>query len=282
MPRRFYPDTGSACLRAQGAHTLGVWTGESSPVLLRSRRERLTPQEVGLPAGTRRRTPGLRREEVSQLALVSVSYYMRLEQASAPRPSLEVLTGIGRALRLDDVERDHLHHLAGAPRVQRVGAPLQVRHSILDLLDRLPNAGPSVSADYEVLAWNSSRYRAQEDFSARSRRDRNVVRRVFLGPHAQGNALTVSPTLTSLPAVRRRGSEEFAHLWAEHDVTIRPALVKTFDNRLAGPVTVNCDALAIADQGQQLVIYTAAPGLAAEETLRLLSVVGTQHLPDTQ
>lgn len=83
---------------------------------LRSRRARITPADVGLPAGRRRHTPGLRREEVAQLAYISTEYYTRLEQARAPRPSREVLSGLARALRLSDVEREHLHHLAGAPR----------------------------------------------------------------------------------------------------------------------------------------------------------------------
>jgi transcriptional regulator with XRE-family HTH domain len=82
---------------------------------LRSRRERITPADVGLPAGPRRRTPGLRREEAAQLAFISTEYYTRLEQARGPRPSREVLAGLARALRLSDAERGHLHHLAGAP-----------------------------------------------------------------------------------------------------------------------------------------------------------------------
>ena len=82
---------------------------------LRSRRERISPADAGLPAGGRRRTPGLRREEVARLAFISTEYYTRLEQARAPRPSREVLGGLARALRLTDAERRHLHHLPGRP-----------------------------------------------------------------------------------------------------------------------------------------------------------------------
>jgi transcriptional regulator with XRE-family HTH domain len=122
---------------------------------LRSRRERVAPVDVGLPAGRRRRTPGLRREEVAQLAYISTEYYTRLEQARAPHPSSEVLAGLARALRLNDAERNHLHHLAGVPPVRPVGPPLEVRQSILDLLDRLPNAAAIVLSAYcEVIAWN--------------------------------------------------------------------------------------------------------------------------------
>ncbi|MFD0522512.1 helix-turn-helix domain-containing protein [Paractinoplanes durhamensis] len=105
---------------------------------LRSRRERIAPADVGLPVGPRRRTPGLRREEVAQLAYISPEYYARLEQARAPHPSREVLAGLSRALRLTDAERHHLHHLAGEPPAPPPGPSREVRPSILDLIGRLP------------------------------------------------------------------------------------------------------------------------------------------------
>jgi transcriptional regulator with XRE-family HTH domain len=111
-------------------------------LFLRSRRERIGPAEVGLPAGTRRRTPGLRREEVARLAYISTEYYTRLEQARAPHPSAEVLTGLCRALRLSDAERHHLHHLAGTPPAPPAGPPREVRHSILDLISGCPRRPP--------------------------------------------------------------------------------------------------------------------------------------------
>ncbi len=124
---------------------------------------------MGLPAGPRRRTPGLRREEVAQLAFISTEYYTRLEQARGPRPSREVLAGLARALRLSDAERDHLHHLAGAPPGPPPGPSREVRQSILDLLRRLPQAAAIVtSATYEVIAWNDLAAALMEDFSALS------------------------------------------------------------------------------------------------------------------
>ncbi|MFJ1588254.1 helix-turn-helix transcriptional regulator [Streptomyces sp. NPDC088197] len=273
---------------------------------LRSRRERITPAEVGLPAGTRRRTPGLRREEAAQLAFISTEYYTRLEQARGPRPSREVLAGLARALRLTDVERDHLHHLAGAPPGPPAGPSREVRQSILDLLDRLPQAAATVmSATGEVIAWNDLAAALMEDFSALPRRDRNFVRRAFLGPHRQGQRLygvsdvdrfasnaaqrlrTVAarypddPEVTELVAELRAGSAEFRELWASHDVRSEPTLRKTFHHPLVGPVTVNCDVLDIADRDQQVVIYTATPGSPSEEALRLLSVIGTQRMDVT-
>ncbi|WP_328744591.1 helix-turn-helix transcriptional regulator [Streptomyces sp. NBC_00285] len=270
---------------------------------LRIRRERIAPADVGLPAGPRRRTPGLRREEVAQLAYISTEYYTRLEQARAPRPSREVLAQVVRALRLSDAERDHLHHLAGTPPGPPPGPSREVRQSIVDLLHRLPQAAAIViSAFYEVIAWNDLAAALMEDFSALSRRDRNLVRRSFLGPHPQGRRLYgVSdgeefarssvqrlraasarypdhPELTALVAELLDGSEAFARMWATHEVTVRPTLCKTFDHPLVGPVTVNCDVLDIADRDQHVVIYTATPGSPSEEALRLLSVVGTQRL----
>ncbi|MFD8822569.1 helix-turn-helix transcriptional regulator [Streptomyces sp. NPDC059605] len=270
---------------------------------LRSRRERIAPAEVGLPAGPRRRTPGLRREEVAQLAFISTEYYTRLEQARAPHPSREVLVQIARALRLSDAERDHLHHLAGTPPGPLPGPSREVRQSIADLLDRLPEAAALVlSATYEVIAWNGLAAALMEDFSALSRRDRNLVRRAFLGPHRHGRPLygvsdadefvrtsaqhlraaaaryPDDPEVTGLVEELLAGSEEFARIWAGHDVTARPTLCKTFHHPLVGPVSVNCDVLDIADRDQRVVIYTAAPGSPSEQALRLLSVVGTQRL----
>ena len=270
---------------------------------LRSRRERITPADVGLPAGTRRRTPGLRREEVAQLAFISTEYYTRLEQARGPRPSHEVLAGLARALRLSDTERDHLHHLAGAPPAPPPGPPRLVRQSIRDLLERLPQAAAIVtSAILEVIAWNELAAALMEDFSALSPRDRNLVRRAFLGPHPQGQRLygvsdvdefarssaqdlraaaaryPDDPGVAELVRDLLAGSEEFARLWSSHDVSAEPTLCKTFQHPLVGPVTVNCDVLDIADRDQRVVIYTADPGSPSEEALRLLSVIGTQRM----
>lgn len=283
-------------------HTGGVDRAELAG-FLRSRRERISPDDVGLAAGPRRRTPGLRREEVAHLAFISTEYYTRLEQARGPRPSREVLSGLARALRLSDAEREHLHLLAGAPPEPPPGPPREVRQSILDLIHRLPQSAAFVtSATLEVLAWNELAAALMEDFSALSRRDRNLARRVFLGPRAAGQRLygvsdadafarhaarrlrtaaaryPDDPEVTGLIQELRAGSEEFALLWDSHDVDGGPTLRKTFRHPLVGPVTVNCDALDLTDRDQQVVIYTAVPGTPSEEALRLLSVIGTQRM----
>jgi transcriptional regulator with XRE-family HTH domain len=270
---------------------------------LRSRRERITPADVGLPAGPRRRTPGLRREETAQLAHISTEYYTRLEQARGPRPSREVLAGLARALRLDDAERDHLHQLAGTPPGPPPGPSREVRQSIRDLIDRLPQAAAIVtSATHEVIAWNDLAAALLEDFSALPRRDRNLMRRLFLGTTTPGGRLygisdadtfarssaqdlrataaryPGDPEVTELVDDLLAGSEEFRRLWASHDVHVERAIRKTIQHPQVGPVTVNCDVLDIADRDQRVVIYTATPGSPAEEALRLLSVLGTQRM----
>jgi transcriptional regulator with XRE-family HTH domain len=266
---------------------------------LRSRRERISPADVGLPAGPRRRTPGLRREEVAQLAFISTEYYTRLEQARGPHPSREVLSGLARALRLSDPERDHLHHLAGEPPAPAAGPSRRVRQSILDLLDRLPQAAATVmSASFEVIAWNDLAAALLEDFSAVPRRDRNLVRKVFLGNRnlygasdaeafgrraarqlrATAARYPDDPELAELVRDLLAGSEAFRELWASHDVADEPTMVKSFRHPVVGPITVNCDVLDIADRDQRVVIYTATPGSPSEEALRLLSVIGTQRM----
>lgn len=282
-------------------------TAQTGPVdrtelagFLRSRRERIAPADVGLPAGRRRRTPGLRREEVARLAFISVEYYTRLEQARGPNPSNEVLAGLTRALRLSDVERDHLHELAGAPRPAR-GPSREVRQTILDLLDRLPQtAGIVFSATYEVLAWNPLAAALLEDFSALSREERSLPRRVFLAhgrgrlyglveaeafARAMANRLRVTaakypddPEVRTLVADLLAGSERFAALWASHDVVAESTFSKTFEHPVVGTVPVDCDVLGISDRDQEVVLYTAAPGSPGEEALRLLSVLGTQRI----
>ncbi len=263
---------------------------------LRSRRERLDPADAGLPVGPRRRTPGLRREETARLAFISTEYYTRLEQARGPRPSREVVAGLARALRLSDAERVHLHHLADVPPLLPAGPSREVRQSILDLIARLPHAAATViSASFEVLAWNSLATALMEDFAAVPAPERNLVRKVFLGPQGEGLRLygvSDAPGFARSAARRLRaatarypadrglaalirdllaGSAEFRALWSSHDVAEEPTLRKTFRHPLAGPITVNCDVLDITDRDQRLVIYTAAPGSASERALHLLA-----------
>ncbi|GAA4464020.1 helix-turn-helix transcriptional regulator [Phytohabitans houttuyneae] len=266
---------------------------------LRSRRERLRPQDVGLPSGPRRRTPGLRREEIAVLAHISTEYYVRLEQGRAPRPSGEVLAGIATALRLTDAESDHLHVLAGTAPIRTGLHRRDVRPSILALLERLPLTAAFVtSAAFEVLAWNDLAAALMEDFGRLAPADRNLARRAFLGPPplfaisdtAQFRHHVVmelratlarypsDPAVTGLVQELRDGSAEFARLWERHDVQPLPVLTKTFHHPAVGPITVDCDGLALVDRDQHLVLYTAPPGSRDAEALALLNVLGTESI----
>jgi len=268
---------------------------------LRSRRERLQPEDAGLPSGSRRRTPGLRREEVAVLAHISTEYYVRLEQGRAPRPSGEVLAAIAGALRLTDVESDHLHVLAGtAP--SRTGVHRRdVRPSILALLDRLPQTAAFVtSAVFEVLAWNDLAAALMEDFGRLAPADRNLARRAFLGPaRADAPLYGISdlaefrrrvvmglrsalarypsdPAVSELVDELRDAGPEFARLWERHDVQAAPMLTKTFRHPVVGEITVDCDSLTLTDRDQNLVLYSAPAGSRGAEALALLNVLGAE------
>jgi transcriptional regulator with XRE-family HTH domain len=266
---------------------------------LRSRRERLRPGDVSLIAGPRRRTPGLRREEVAVLAHISTEYYVRLEQGRAPRPSGEVLAGIAAALRLTDAESGHLHVLAGTAPARTGRHPRDVRPSIIALLDRLPQtAGFVTSATFEVLAWNDLAAALMEDFGRLAPADRNLARKAFLGPLRPDAPLygisdaaefrqhvvmelraTVArypsdPAVTGLIAELRDGSPEFARLWERHDVQAAPMLTKTFRHPAVGEITVDCDSLTLSDRDQHLVLYSAPRGSRDAEALALLQVLG--------
>jgi len=270
---------------------------------LRSRRERLRPEDVGLPSGSRRRTPGLRREEVAVLAHISTEYYVRLEQGRAPRPSGEVLAGIAGALRLTGTESDHLHVLAGPAPARRGPLRRDVRPSILALLERLPQTAAFVtSAAFEVLAWNDLAAALMEDFARLAPEDRNLARRAFLGPVGADATLygisdgtefrqhavmelraTVArypkdPAVTGLIEELRDGSPEFVRLWERHDVQAAPMLTKTFRHPVVGEITVDCDSLTLTDRDQHLVLYSAPPGSPGAEALALLNVLGTESV----
>lgn len=265
---------------------------------LRSRRERLRPSDAGLPAGPRRRTPGLRREEVAVLAHISTEYYVRLEQGRAPRPSGEVLAGIAAALRLTAAESDHLHLLAGTAPARSGLHSREVRPSILAAVERLPQtAAFVVSAAFEVLAWNDLAAALMEDFGALAPQDRNLARKAFLGPTLYGVSDATEfrlhtvmelraalarypsdPAVTGLVADLLAGSPDFARLWERHDVQAAPTLRKTFHHPVVGPVTVDCDMMTLTDHDQHLVLYTAPQGSRDAEALALLAVLGAEPL----
>ncbi|MGW2957853.1 helix-turn-helix transcriptional regulator [Streptomyces sp. NPDC001220] len=268
---------------------------------LRHARTRLDPADVGLAPGARRRTPGLRREEVASLAGMSADYYTRLEQSRGPRPSRQMLTAMARALRLTEDERDHLFHLAGEEPPRREATSTHVRPGLLLVLDRLHDTPALVTTDYgEVLAQNALSRALSGDVLARPPRERNLLRRYFLDPSARdlfppedrpahtrdhvaglravAAGRPADPVPAALVAELLAGSDEFARLWAEHEVSVRRATTKRFLHPTVGLLELDCEVLLNADTHQQLVIHTARPGTDSHERLQLLRVVGLQDM----
>ncbi|MGY5044752.1 helix-turn-helix transcriptional regulator [Streptomyces sp. 900105755] len=268
---------------------------------LRRARSRLDPSDVGLPPGARRRTPGLRREEVASLAGMSADYYTRLEQSRGPHPSRQMLTALARALRLTDDERDHLFHLAGEEPPRREATGTHVAPGLLLVLDRLHDTPALVTTDCgEVLAQNTMSRALSGDVLARPARDRNLLRRYFLDPTAHdlfppedrpararehvanlravAAARPADPVPAALVAELLAGSEEFARLWSEHEVAVRRATTKRFLHPAVGLLELDCEVLLNTATHQHLVIHTARPGTESYERLQLLRVVGLQDM----
>ncbi|WP_123669546.1 helix-turn-helix transcriptional regulator [Actinocorallia herbida] len=271
----------------------------SLAAFLRSRRERVRPEDAGLTRGPRRRTPGLRREEVARLAGMSVDYYIRLEQARGPHPSRQILAAVARALRLGDAERVHLFRLAGESPEPPPGPPSEVPQAVLHLLDRLDDTPAFVlDAKWEPLAWNAMAD-ALLGLTALPPKARNITRGLFLTPGVRLADLTPEqrdfargcvndlrralaryphdPGVTGLIAELER-SPDFRALWAEHGVEVRSGQEKTIRHPRVGTITLHCDSLLVPDRDQRVVLYTAAPGTPAHEALRLLRVIGAQDL----
>lgn len=266
---------------------------------LRTWRERLRPADVGLPAGVRRRTPGLRREEVAQLAGVSVDYLTRLEQARGPHPSDAVVAALGRALRVSDAEREHLYRLAGAalPGPGRIRST--VRPSVQRLMDRFTDL-PALLMDAktEVLAWNPMAAALLGDFSSASPAERTLIRRAFPGstrdpddPERErldralvSDLRRSSASYPDDPGLRRMvadlcaTSPDFARLWALRELDERHADTKTLHHPQLGRLLLDCNTLLVHPDDQVLLVYSAAPGTREAEALDLLRVVGLQKI----
>lgn len=266
---------------------------------LRACRERLQPAAAGLPTGRRRRTPGLRREEVARLASMSVDYYVRLEQGRGPRPSRELLASLARALRLSGDEHDHLFHLAGEAPPRSYQASRHVSPAMLTLLDRLEDT-PAVVANArgDILAWNPMAAALITDFSAIPPAERNYTWLHFACETSRSRFSAADwdhlgrehvANLRALAAQRpnhadvveligrlRARSDRFAALWERHDVAVRRQCRKRIEHPVVGPLEVETEVLHSPGHDQRLIVYHAAPGSSSEHALALLRVVGLQ------
>lgn len=291
------------------AATAGILDGMDRTELgtaLRTWPERLHPADVGLPAGMRRRTPGLRREEVAGLAGISVDYLTRLEQGRGPRPSDAVLTGLARALRVTGAESEHLFQLAGGtpPLPGRIRST--VRPSVLRLMDRFTDL-PAILLDArtDVLAWNPMAAALLGDPSAAPPGHRNIARRRFIGSGPGFGAGGVDgdgaererldralvsdlrrsaaryptdPGLLGLVAELRAASPTFARLWALRELDERHSDRKRIHHPELGTMELDCDTLHVHGDDQVLLVYSAAPGTREAQALDLLRVVGLQDM----
>ncbi|WP_165987763.1 helix-turn-helix transcriptional regulator [Streptomyces sp. YIM 98790] len=271
---------------------------------LRRSRERLRPHEAGLPSGPRRRTPGLRREEVSRLAGMSAENYIRLEQARGPQPSPRVLASLARALRMTEDERDRLYLLAGHRPPDGPQAADHVSPGLQHLLDRLSDTPGRVLGDLgDVLAQNTMAGTLLGQVHAGSEHGRNLVWRWFSDPdtrrvhpreeHDFYSRLHVAelraavarrpaddPAAVRLVRRLRTASEEFSRLWERPPETDlrRPARVRVL-HPLIGPVVLDCETLLAPEAGQRLVVLTPPPGSDAAGRLALLRTIGDGRAP---
>ncbi|MFE9359968.1 helix-turn-helix domain-containing protein [Streptomyces olivaceoviridis] len=260
---------------------------------LRARRAQLTPQECGLPeTDSARRVTGLRREEVAQLAAISVDYYTRLEQGRV-RASAPVLATLVRALRLDDDQQKYLYELAGRnddrPRRRRPAQP--VRPPMRRLLDQLTHTPALVLGKrLDILAWNQAATALYTDFAALPPARRNYIRLLFTDLRAmhrdwnhdardavaalrmEAAADPDDPELTRLVRELSAQDPDFRTWWAEHRVITAGYGTKHYRHPLVGDLTLDCDTWASPDgSGQRLMALTAEPGSPSHDALRILT-----------
>ncbi|WP_020387922.1 helix-turn-helix transcriptional regulator [Kribbella catacumbae] len=268
---------------------------------LRKRREALQPEDVGLPRGRRRRTPGLRREEVAALAVMSTDYYGRLEGGRGPQPSTEILAAIARALRLTLDERDHLYLLARHGVPPRTAGGDHVSPGLQRIMDRLADTPAQVFNRLgETLLQTPADVAFEGELTNFEGHERSGVYRWFLteggrdlyadeAVRAQHSRVLVASLRSAYAVDGERSpagrlvralldeSAEFRRLWEVHEVGIRHG-IKRFVHPVVGGLELHCQLLDDLEQQQTLLVFTAAPGSVSAERLELLSVIGSQRL----
>lgn len=264
---------------------------------LRRRREQLQPEDVGMPRGQRRRTEGLRREEVAVLCHISTDYYSRIERQRGPQPSEQMVGSIAQVLHLSLDERDHLFRLAGHTPPPRGSSSEHISPGLLRILDRLADTpaevvselgdtlrqsplgvaltgdttrftGPARSRGYRWFTDpDERRLYPPEDHGAMSRLYASGLRQVatLRGPGSRAEKFI---------EVLLQESEEFSDLWAEHEIRVRPEATKRFVHPEVGELELHCQRLLDPQQSHVLLVYTAVPGTESHEKLQMLAVIG--------
>ncbi len=275
---------------------------------LTSRRARISPERAGLPAGSRRRVPGLRRSEVAALADMSVEYYAKLERGNLAGVSPAVLEAVARVLRLDDAERSHLLNLAQTadgsdaltrPRLRRAKGQWKAHRSLQWTLDAI-TAGPAFvrNGRMDILATNQLARAFYRDIYATPGNQANLARFQFLDPASRrfypdwdrfaDVAVAILRTeagrnpydkdLHDLVGELSTRSEEFRARWGAHDVRHHGTGTKRFHHEIVGEITLAFEGLELAaEPGLTLTIYAAEPASASEEGMRLLASWSATH-----
>jgi transcriptional regulator with XRE-family HTH domain len=268
---------------------------------LRTRREALHPEDLGLPPGARRRAPGLRREEVAALAAMSTDYYTRLEQQRGPQPSEQMLSSLARALRLSNDERTYLFQMAGHNAPSSRLASTHVVPALLRVMDRLDDTPALIISDLgETLVQNALATALFGDRTQYTGLARSEIYRWFTTPeerrtypaddHDRQSRALIANLRAASASMGGRASElvrslnqesaEFAELWARQEVAKRFADHKRVVHPQLGEIELDCQALHNDEHTQVLLVLTAEPRSEAAEKLRLLAVLGIERFPE--
>lgn len=274
---------------------------EGLAAFLRHRRESLQPEDVGLGRGPRRRTGGLRREEVAALCHMSTDYYARLERATGPQPSEQMIAAIAQGLHLSLGERDHLFRLAGHNPPSRGTSSEHISPGLLRIFDRLEDTPAEIVTELgETLRQTRIGLALTGDASLRRGPERSVGYRWFTDPRARAPYPREEQSLLSrvyaaglrelstlrgpesrparLAALLLEENDEFRRVWAEHEVGVRPPEIKRFEHPEVGPLELSCQTLLDPDQSHRLLVYTASPGSESHEKLQLLAVISAPRV----
>ncbi|MFD5629050.1 helix-turn-helix transcriptional regulator [Streptomyces sp. NPDC127072] len=268
---------------------------------LRRHREALQPEDVGLPRGQRRRTAGLRREEVAALCHISADYYSRIERERGPHPSEQMIASLAQGLRLSLDERDHLFRLAGHNPPARGATSEHISPGLLRIFDRLTDTPAEIVTELgETLRQTPLGVALTGDTTRYTGPARSIGYRWFTDPatravyHPDDHALhsrVFAAGLRKMVTLRGPGSRaahlmdllladnaEFRAVWDEHEIGVHHNGVKRYVHPEVGVLELTCQILLDPDQSHCLLVYTAAPGSESYEKLQLLSVIGSQYV----
>jgi transcriptional regulator with XRE-family HTH domain len=285
-------DSVSITVNENGSHLASSARRTELAAFLRTRRERISPEDVGLPPGTRRRTAGLRREELAQLAGVGVTWYTWLEQGRPINASVQVLDAIARTLKLDVTERAHLFRLADVPGAASLPGcdDCQLPDEVQQILDALPIPACVVTERFDLLAWNAVYAAIFPGVTSAPPDERNTLLSAFTSlpccaPYDNHKASCTSmvgqlrvayskhlgdPAWTHFVRRLEAESPAFAEAWAAHDVAQPTVMMKNLRHAGVGPIAVSSTSFAVqAMPGARMTVYTPVDDSSKKAVARL-------------